>query len=342
MYDSMTDQVLIKEMKSGVDETLRQALDHALFQSVPELKVMLAYQMGMDGAPGSRSARGKRLRPLLLLLSCHAVGGDWRKTLSAAAAVELMHNFSLIHDDIEDKSEMRRGRPTIWPKWGIAQAINAGNAMLGLAQLTLLQDAEFLREQPAVELFRLFNQTLVRLTSGQYLDLAFENAGNIGLADYDQMAAGKTGALLAACFEMGAILGEADLANRQRMADAGRAAGRAFQIQDDWLGIWGNEKDTGKSVHSDLIERKNTFPVILGLQNNGQFAHHWNQKGINNSEDAERLAEFLEKEGVRGATANAFDKEYGHALELIKGLDAPVDRVQPLLDLMSSILNRIK
>ncbi len=338
----MTDQALKDEMRSGVNVVLRHALDHPLLQPVPELKVMLEYQMGMDDAPGSGSAQGKRLRPLLLLLSNHAVGGDWRKALSAAAAVELMHNFSLIHDDIEDKSEMRRGRPTVWAKWGTPQAINVGDAMLGLAQLTLLQESELLHEQSAVELFRLFNQTLVRLTSGQYLDLAFERAADIGLEDYDRMAAGKTGALLAACFEMGAVLGDADPTTRQRMAETGRAAGRAFQIQDDWLGIWGSEKYTGKSIHSDLVERKKTFPVILGIQNGGQFASLWNQLEVVNQEDAERLARVLEKEGVRDATASVFNAEYVLALELMKGLDLPVKRVEPLLNLFTSILNRIR
>ena len=331
---------LMDQMRLWVDQQIGLMLETPLLDCLAELKNMLAWQLGMDGTPGSEFARGKRIRPLLLLLTAYAQGGNWENTLSAAAAVELMHNFSLIHDDIEDGSELRRGRPTVWVKWGTAQAINAGDAMLGLAQLAVLRDAENMPAKDGISLFRRFNRTLLELTGGQHLDLVYEGASELNVHQYDRMVAGKTGALLAACFEMGAVAGGAEASQVEQMFSVGRAVGRAFQIQDDWLGIWGSEQVTGKSSRSDLLVKKKTFPVVMGLESVSDFKSLWQRNKKIDLSLANSLADLLAESGMKELTEEEFNQEYDLALKRLQGLDLVEGRVQPLRELLLSMRNR--
>ena len=167
-----SDQSILDEMLAAIEADLKQAI--ASLNSMPyvEMHHMIAYHMGWMDSP---QARGKRIRPLLTLLSCASVGSKWQPALPAAAAIELLHNFSLIHDDIEDRSETRRGRPTLWTKWGIEQAINTGDALFTLAHLSMLRMEK--ENKPAgnnLDLLRQFDQACLSLTQGQHLDIAFE------------------------------------------------------------------------------------------------------------------------------------------------------------------------
>lgn len=334
--------LLLAEMHQEVEREIRKSLDQVLLQQIPEFGEMLEYQLGMDRDQADMAVRGKRLRPLLLLGSAYAVAGQWKHALPAAAAVELMHNFSLIHDDIQDKSSLRRGRPTVWVKWGIAQAINAGDAMLGLSHLELLDSLENIHTGVAIQVSKLFNQTLVELTRGQYLDLTFEQREAVTVQQYEWMTAGKTGALIAACTETGALLGGADLIQCGRMREFGRLLGHAFQIQDDWMGIWGDEELTGKSIHSDLVERKKTYPVILGLDARGAFAQEWGKLETITSEEADHLASLLAHEGIKAKTESSYREEYDRALRILA--DVPFDdRLKsPLYQLAQSLMTRVK
>ena len=334
--------LLLAEMHQGIERELRRCLDQALLQQIPEFSEMLEYQLGMDRDQTDMAAWGKRVRPLLLLASANAVTGQWKHALPAAAAVELMHNFSLIHDDIQDKSSLRRGRPTVWVKWGIAQAINAGDAMLGLSQLELLDSIEKIQPGMATHISKLFNQTLVELTRGQYLDMTFEKRDTVSIQQYEWMTAGKTGALIATCAEAGALLGGADLVQGGRMREFGRLVGHAFQIQDDWMGIWGDEELTGKSIHSDLVERKKTYPVILGLDARGGFAQEWGKLETITSEEADHLASLLADEGIKAKTESSFSEEYDQALQILADLPFDDRLKRPLYQLTRSIVTRQK
>jgi geranylgeranyl diphosphate synthase type I len=208
---------------------------------------------------------GKRMRPLLLLLCTEAPGGNWRLALPAAAAVELLHNFSLIHDDIQDSSPIRHGRPTVWKVWGIANAINAGDALFGLSYITLQK----LYEQgidPVVVLktWRVFNDTVLELTRGQHLDMRFETQRDVSVDDYISMIRGKSAALVAACAQMGAWIATGDEDVARHYASFGLNMGIAFQIRDDILGIWGDPSVTGKSTATDIVALK-SLPVLYGL-----------------------------------------------------------------------------
>ncbi len=229
---------------------------------------MLWYHMGWldEGLNPASIEVGKRLRPILLLLTVDALGANWRKALPAAAAVELVHNFSLIHDDIEDASEERRHRPTLWKLWGVPQAINAGDLLFGLARHALLR----LRQtgygaDTVLTAIDLLDQAVLQLCEGQHRDLAFEDQARVGLDEYLDMIAGKTGSLMACCTELAALLaGREEF--RPASRDFGFQLGMAFQMQDDVLGIWGDQALTGKSSESDIFQRKKSLPVVLAMQ----------------------------------------------------------------------------
>lgn len=213
---------------------------------------------------------GKRIRPVLCLLACEAAGGKAEQALPAAAALELLHNFSLIHDDIEDNSPTRRHRPTAWSLWGVPLAINAGDGMFSLAHAAFFDlPAKGVPEAAVLAGLQRFVDMSLALTEGQYMDMSFEGRLDVSVEEYYAMIAGKTGALLGAAPEIGALIGGASPEMAQAYREYGASLGRAFQLQDDILGIWGDEQQTGKSAASDILTKKKTLPVVLALNHEG-------------------------------------------------------------------------
>ncbi len=256
---------LLERYRTAIEQSVRLFLE-----SKPDgLYAMLRYHFGWmerDGRPAAH-ALGKAVRPTLCLLACEAVGGAWERALPAAAALELLHNFSLIHDDIQDGDQQRHHRPTVWALWGQAQAINAGDAAFALSGVAV----EGLREQGyptemVLAIWQLLNTAALRLVEGQYLDLAFEQRLDVTVDEYLAMIARKTGALIEVAVQVGALLGGADTGLVSQLRWYGRALGLAFQIGDDLLGIWGTPDETGKAVAADLRRRKKSLPVIYALQ----------------------------------------------------------------------------
>ena len=214
------------------------------------LTTMLNYHLGFANADGTTTNvySGKRIRPMLVLLSCEACGGDPMQAIPAAAAVELLHNFSLIHDDIEDRDELRRGRPTLWKQWGEAQAINAGDAMFAQAHLALHRCVERgVRAEHVLHALRVFDAMCLHLTAGQHLDLSFEARNDVTAQEYMRMIEGKTAELTKVCCEIGAIIAGGNSETVTSLGEFGLSIGLAFQLQDDVLGIWGDPAQTGKS-----------------------------------------------------------------------------------------------
>ncbi len=229
---------------------------------------MIAYHLGWRDASfrPAEGRGGKRLRPLLCLLAAEAVGGEWERVLPAAAAVELVHNFSLIHDDIEDRSSLRRGQPTVWRLWGVPQALNAGDALFTLARSALLRLCRYgFPAETVLEAIALLDRAVLRLCEGQYLDLSFEGRLDVDEAAYLEMIAAKTAALLEAASELGAFLGGGDAAMIAALRSYGYALGMAFQVQDDILGVWGQEERTGKPQAADIVERKLGLAAVYAL-----------------------------------------------------------------------------
>src|SRR3954447_8245685 len=225
---------------------------------------MVGYNLGLDTSDGPR---GKRMRPLLGLLAYASIAGDYRPALPGAAAVELGHNFSLVHDDIEDGDRERRHRPTVWAIHGVAQAINTGDMLFSLSRMALhrLSDLGF-SDTKVLRLMRLYDRTCVALCEGQYIDIATSERDDLMSVElYFDMIGRKTAALIAASIEAGALLASDDDEVIARYRGFGWALGLAFQLNDDLLGIWGTEQKTGKEA-SDIARRKKTLPVIYAFE----------------------------------------------------------------------------
>jgi geranylgeranyl diphosphate synthase type I len=282
----------------AIEEDLQQVVAGIHRPGFEEMYLMLAYHMGWEGEGASPETRGKRIRPLLVLLASSAAGGEWRQALPAATAVELVHNFSLIHDDIQDQSSFRRGRPTIWQRWGTAQAINAGDALFSLAQLTLLRLKEIVSLEIALQASRILQDTCLSLTQGQHLDMVYQERGDLTLDAYWPMVNGKTAALFSACTHLGALVAQAPQSICDSYRKFGHQLGLAFQVQDDLLGIWGDEAMTGKSSESDLLTGKKSLPILYGLSRIGPFAARWAQGPITFAEIPATAAQ-LDTEGAR-------------------------------------------
>ncbi|MEO9171378.1 MAG: polyprenyl synthetase family protein, partial [Candidatus Baltobacteraceae bacterium] len=211
------------------------------------------------------SRRGKRLRPQIVLRTALGLGGEIDSALDAAAAVEILHNYSLVHDDIEDRDELRHGRRTLWSVYGIAQAINAGDALCAISFLTLLKSAGRLPDQRVVAMVEVLHEAHRVMCDGQSLDLQFESATGVALEAYYRMIACKTAALFEASCFLGAHCAQANPSAVRACGELGRAYGMAFQIRDDVLGIWASSDATGKIVANDIARRKWTYPVVWSL-----------------------------------------------------------------------------
>lgn len=329
--------------RPSIEGTLKQAVNRSPDRNLDPFYGWLTYHMGWEGEGAGVQAQGKRIRPLMVLLCCLAADGEWKPALPAAAAVELVHNFSLIHDDVEDQGETRHGRPTVWIKAGTAQAINAGDLLFTLAQNAVLNLKETINPQVACEAAFVLNRACQRLTEGQYLDLSYEKVDDLPLDAYFPMVNGKTASLLSACAELGAICAQTTAYRREAFARFGNRLGMAFQAVDDWLGIWGDAALVGKSVESDLVSKKKTLPVLFGLQQKGKFAAHWKNAAVINPEDVPYLAQLLIHEGAQEFTVHEADRLTEEALSALKeACPSENDASLALLELANTLLRRDK
>ncbi|MEY9988842.1 geranylgeranyl diphosphate synthase type I [Streptomyces sp. V4I8] len=279
---------------------VRPALREAVARTHPWVGEMAAYSFGwceVGGAPAAASG-GKGVRQALAVLGAEAAGAPGRVAVPGAVAVELVHAFSLLHDDIMDGDTSRRGRPTVWQAYGTGSAVLAGDALFALAVETLAMAPAGPR---AVRLLSVALQDLVR---GQADDLLFTTRPWTGPErvrpdEYRTMAEHKTGALLGCAAALGALLGGAPPATVTALDRAGRHLGIAFQMVDDLLGIWGDPEVTGKPVHGDLRERKKTFPALAAL---GSPAAGRLSVLLESAADAGEVAALIEEAGGRSAT----------------------------------------
>ena len=253
-------------------ESIQSALRSQLSQRHSFVYDMLRYYIGWadeTGAPVSATT-GKAVRPSLCLFGCEAVGGTVSQALPAAVALEFIHNFSLVHDDIQDEDETRHGRKTIWAVWGKPKALVSGNVLRVVADSALhgLTSAG-LDASRAITAAQLLTESYLEMIEGQYLDLSFEGRHDISMADYRRMISRKTGALLRCSLNLGAAVGTDDAETVAAFRECGRALGYVFQIRDDVLGVWGQEDVTGKPVGSDIRRKKNSYPVVCAMENAG-------------------------------------------------------------------------
>ena len=328
-----------KPLLSSIESELQKQISRFDTPRTKPFHEMLTYHMGWTGEGAGPEATGKRSRPLLVLLSTSACGADWQPALPAAAAVELVHNFSLVHDDIQDNSDKRRGRPTTWVKWGMPMAINVGDALFVMSNQAIIDLKGDYPAEVVVKAAEILHNTCLELTRGQFLDMSYEERKDLSVEDYWPMIAGKTAALLSACCHIGALLGGGDEARQDAYRAFGHYLGLAFQVQDDILGIWGDEVLTGKSAASDLIEGKNSLPVLAGLGSNGQFAERW-KRGPIRADEVQQLARVLASEGGYETATEAARQMTDLALMSLREADPQGHAGDALFELADKLLKR--
>ena len=300
-----------------VDPALRAGVE-----TLPNpMRRIASYHFGWldeHGKPASTSG-GKALRPAMVLLCAEAVGGCASHAMAAASAVELVHNFSLLHDDVMDADVTRRHRPTAWSVFGVSQAILAGDALLALALNMLASNATAVR---------VLAESVQSLIDGQSLDLAFEKRMDVSLAECLLMAEKKTASLLRAACILGGLYGGGEPEQLEHLGGFGARLGLAFQLVDDLLGIWGDPTVTGKPVHSDLRSRKKSLPVVAALISPGaagrQLAEMYHSDQPMTQTDLVRAAELVEVAGGRRWALEQADDQLGKALNHLRlaGIDA--------------------
>ncbi|MEU8344089.1 family 2 encapsulin nanocompartment cargo protein polyprenyl transferase [Spirillospora sp. NPDC048832] len=292
---------ILRWSRSLLDPALRDAV-----AAMPETARRVAeYHFGWRderGRPAEGSA-GKAVRPALAMLAAQAAGGTADAALPAAVAVELAHNFSLLHDDVMDGDTTRRHRPTAWTVFGTNAAVLAGDALLAAAYEVLAAG-----DSPAVAHgVRVLARSVLDLVEGQFADLAFEDRTDVALDECLAMANRKTGSLMGAACALGALYGGASAAGAARMRTFGEQVGLAFQLADDLLGIWGDPAATGKPVHSDLRNRKKSLPVVAALTSGtpagAELAALYFKDGPLTGDDTARAAELIETSGARAWAA---------------------------------------
>lgn len=328
-----------KELLSAIETELQKQVSRLDSPRTKPFHEMLTYHMGWTGDGAGPEATGKRIRPLLVLLCASACGADWKSALPAAAAIELVHNFSLVHDDIQDNSPKRRGRDTAWVKWGAPMAINVGDALFVMSSQAIVDLKSSYPAETVMKASEILHNTCLDLTRGQYLDMSYEERNDLGVEDYWHMISGKTSALIAACCHIGALLGGADEEKQEVYRSFGHYLGLAFQVQDDILGIWGDENVTGKSVASDLVEGKNSLPVLAGLDKKGKFAERWSQGPIQPEEVGE-VSRLLASEGGLLTAQEAAKQMTDLALMNLREADPQGEAGDALFELTNRLLGR--
>lgn len=339
----MNPQSLSSRYQPDLDAELRSMVGDS---SLP-LYHMMRYHLGWVDASGQNRPEkgGKLLRPGLCLLSCESAGGDWHQALPAAAAVELMHNFTLIHDDIEDEDRERRGMATVWDVWGQPQAINVGDAMHILSQLALFKlEEKGVAASTVLRAARLMDETCLRLCEGQYLDISYEERIDIGIDDYMEMIKGKTADLFACSLKLGAIVGTDDEQIIEGLNQFGNNLGMAFQIQDDVLGIWGEDSKTGKSSSSDIMKKKKTLPTIYGIEKTepeqrSELLRVYAQPKVSD-EDIPVVLQILNDVSARKYAEETAAKYCDMALAELEKIDIPHSSKDDLSSLARSLIGR--
>lgn len=297
-----------------------ELLDAPLRQSVrrlpPALVRVAEYHMGWTNAEGEpvSGEQGTGLRPALVLASAQAFGADPAAAIPAATAVELVHNFALLHDDVMGQGRIRRHRPTAWTVFGSAAAVLAGDAMSSLAGSVLAGT----RKPEAVELLA---DCVQQMCGGHAADLAFEQREHVGSDEYDMMVVSKTGVLLGCACALGALFAGADSRYVELFRRFGEHLGVALQLADDLLGIWGEPAVTGRPVRSDLRSRRKSFPVVValssGTSHGSDLAQLFRQRTPFRFHELDRAADLIERAGGRDRTRERVARELAAALDCL-------------------------
>ena len=334
---------ILRKYLGGIEE----ALVDLLSPNDPGIGTMLRYHMGWVDETGqpAASSQGKRLRPSLCMFACEAVGGSPERALQAAAALELVHNFSLIHDDIQDGDLHRHHRPTVWAVWGKPKALTAGNAMRIMADMGVQRRiADGPTPDVAVQCGRALSDAYLEMIEGQYMDMDFEGRTDVDTAAYLEMIAKKTGALIRCSMQMGSLAGGADAETVHAMSECGRFLGLAFQIRDDYLGVWGSEEETGKPTGSDLRRKKNSLPLVYALEMadgvQREHIHSIYSREEVDDRDVASMIYVMEELGVQGYLQRLAEHQAVLARKALQGIRIANSAREELQELVEFLLTR--
>lgn len=284
---------------------------------------------------------GKRLRPILTLMTADAFNNDYEKALNAALSVEIFHNFSLVHDDIMDGAPLRRGKSTVHEKWDVNTGILSGDAMLIMAyQLFEEYDAVTFRA-----LAKLFSKTALKVCEGQQYDMDFETRDDVSVAEYLKMIEFKTAVLVGAAMEMGAIVAEATKNDQERIYEFGRLLGIAFQLQDDYLDAFGDPETFGKQVGGDIIENKKTYLYIKAIEFSDdddklQLQHLFGINPTDATDKIDTVKQIFKSSGSADATRQEIENYTKKAFAVLDELSIPENKKKVLKDFGHDLMNR--
>lgn len=289
------------------------------------------------------SLGGKRIRPILLLMTCDALGGNLDHALPAAIGLEMYHNFTLLHDDVMDRADVRRGQPTVHRRWNDNVAILSGDAMLTLA-------SSYICQAPAdklAQVINLFNTTALEIDEGQQHDMDFERRMNVTQDEYMEMIRLKTSVLLGCAMKMGAIIADAQPQRAQALYDAGVAMGLAFQLQDDFLDVWGDPETFGKEIGGDIVNNKKTFLLINAMAkaqgDDADRLRHWiNDEYAIKEEKVPAVRGIYERLGLKTLSQEAIARYATAALKHLEAAQLPRDAHEAFAQLINVLNTRTK
>lgn len=270
------------------------------------------------------SLGGKRIRPVLLLAACEMFGEEYRQAMPAALAVEVFHNFTLVHDDIMDLAPLRRGKETVHTRWNQNIAILSGDTMLSLSQDLLLD----LEKADIRKILKVFNRTSIEVCEGQQYDMNFENRDDVSISAYLEMIKLKTAVLLGGCLQIGAIIGGASEGDHNKLYDFGINIGLAFQLRDDLLDVYGDSDKFGKQDSGDIVTNKKTYLYLKALekandQDETSLRELYKTTPENPSGKIKAVKEIFNKYSIRNETEKMIDEYYSKAIRLLDEISVP-------------------
>ncbi len=286
---------------------------------------------------------GKRIRPILMLLSYNLYKDDAEKIMSTACAIETYHNYTLLHDDLMDEAPIRRGKPTVHTKWNANQAILSGDSMLVLAYKFLINCSQ----KHLSKCLNLFTDTALEIGEGQQYDMEFENRTDVTVDEYINMIRLKTSVLLACAMKIGAILANATDEDAENLYKFGEQIGIAFQLQDDYLDVYGDPKVFGKKIGGDIISNKKTYMLITAFEkaNSNQLAelNKWiNKKKFNHAEKIAVIRSIYDEIGVNEFAKYMIDYYYKEGQKYLAKVNVPINRKLPLETYIEEMMKRQK
>jgi geranylgeranyl diphosphate synthase, type II len=317
-------------------ESLQQLLNKAFskieFPGTPaELYDPVSYTLQLGG---------KRLRPFLVLASCEMFGGNLDDAIHPAIAIELFHNFTLLHDDLMDQAPLRRGKATVYKKWNANIAILSGDTMFALANRYMLQT----RNEAIPVLLDIFNQTAIEVCEGQQYDMNYETRDDVSISEYMNMIRLKTAVLLACSLKIGAIIAGAGSRSSDSLYSFGINIGIAFQLMDDLLDVYGSEDKFGKVTGGDIVAGKKTFLYLKALELSGsqglEFTNLYQSRSLPNDQKISAVRAHFDQLGINEITREEISNYWNNAVSILNSIDLPSDKSQLLVSYCTKLMDR--